>query len=198
MIFQFTFLFIRLAQKLAQYQSGETSGETIAAPRLKFADFRPLLLKYREISDALQMTAYVAGVFPCGPDRIQGYKTGLHLADKWVQKLQSLDAKTEEDRVQLDKASTAQSKIRHLLAATETEFQLRNLNLAPFLEFLTKPVDLIIQLYTQKARDMVLQKDPMDLHAVVDDIGKRHGIDVEKLRLKLIHVSFWRPYGDGL
>lgn len=34
------------------------------------------------------------------------------------------------------------------------------------------------------------QTDPMDLHSVIDDIGKRHGIDADKLRLKLIHVSF--------
>ena len=173
----------------SQERHSEVSPEVASGLRLKFADFRPLLLKYREISDALQMTAFTAGVFPCGPDRIQAYKTALHLAEKWVQKLQALDAKSAEEMAQLDKASTAHSKIKHMLAATETEHQLRSLNLTSFLEYLQRPQDLIVQLYTQKASDMVVQRDPMDLHSVIDDIGKRHGIDVEKLRLKLIHVG---------
>ncbi|KAI9026821.1 rough deal protein C-terminal region-domain-containing protein [Hyaloraphidium curvatum] len=161
-------------------------GDPNASPKHKFADFRPLLLKYREFSDALQMTAFIAGVFPCGPDRIQAYKTAQHLAEKWVQKLQA--SPTEEDKVQLDKATTAQSKIRHMLAATETEHQLRSLNLQPFLEFLQRPQELVVQLYSQKSADMVLHKDPIDLHAVVEDIARRHGIDVEKTRLKLLQA----------
>lgn len=147
-----------LAKSQERSESGPRVVDSASTLRLKFADFRPLLLKYREIGDALQMTAYTASVFPCGPDRIQAYKTALHLAEKWVQKLSSLDAKTEDELAQLDKATTAQTKIRHMLAATETEYQLRSLNLTSFLEYLQRPQDLIVQLYTQKSKDMMVQK----------------------------------------
>ncbi|RUS30176.1 rough deal protein C-terminal region-domain-containing protein [Jimgerdemannia flammicorona] len=157
--------------------------------KIKFADFKGLILKIRDIEIAISIVKYVADAFPCGVDKVLALKTAMHMAEKWHQKI-STGAPDEsgDNQVTLERASVALGRLRDFLARTETEHQLRSHNLIEFVELIPQWPELICQLYLKKSEKTLVNKDAVDLHAITNDIAKRHGLDIEKIRQYLLRT----------
>jgi len=138
------------------------------AMKLKFADVKPLLFKLRDMQDAVQTCIYVATAFPPGQDRILGHRIALQLAEKWCERA------TEDKH-----ADHARRRIMEWTAACETEHQLTGLKMTDYVCLASKPSDLLSRLYVEKGEDV---------YGLIEDVAKRHQVDLDRMRNKLSMV----------
>ncbi|ORX95635.1 hypothetical protein K493DRAFT_371980 [Basidiobolus meristosporus CBS 931.73] len=173
---------------LAKLKLAKGDGESEPAEgytKLKFTDFKGLILKIRDTELAISSAKYVADGFACGVDKIQALKTAVHLSDKWLQKINS-GAENEETKLLEERASVALGRLKDSLARTETEHQLRSVKLTSFLHLVPQPLELICQLYAQQSEEALANKDSIDVHHLTSEIAVRHSLDIDKVRQYLL------------
>ncbi|KAJ3128527.1 hypothetical protein HK098_004157 [Nowakowskiella sp. JEL0407] len=167
--------YMRVFEKLLlSNENGPLSGE---AGKIKFEKLKPLLLKIQDAQTAVQTSSLVAGMFGCGPEQILAHKLTIQIGERH---LRSLIASSEEYR----KIEEFITEKRTTLHRSEIEYALRNEGFEDLIQYLTQPRELIKQLYEKKGA-LALRNDTLDVHGLVDDIGKRFKIDVSSLRSKL-------------
>ena len=152
--------------------------------RLKFSDFRALLTKVKNLPVAIQEAVDIATCFPCGPDRASLYKFGLYLNNKWLQEMKvNTRVDQEEHR---EEAQGSLERIKELYSRTENETLLRSNDFLDLLDLVANPFELIRKLYFGKSHLAYWKKISCNLHSLVTDVAKRHGIDVDVLRRELL------------
>jgi hypothetical protein len=123
------------------------------------------------MQDAVQTCVYVATAFPPGQDRILGHRIALQLAEKWSER-------SKEDK----QADVARRRITEWTAACETEHQLTGLKMTEFVSLASKPSELLSRLYREKGEDV---------YGLIEDVAKRHQVDLDRIRTKLTMVCFF-------
>ncbi|KXS20915.1 hypothetical protein M427DRAFT_348724 [Gonapodya prolifera JEL478] len=149
---------------------------------VKFQDVRSYFHKVQDYEESIRKSVFVGGLFPCGPDRIQAYKCGSLLVDKWQH---NISTSTIPDEKAFDNAATAKQNIAKLCATTEIEYQLRTLKLDNYVEYIDRPSELISQLINCESERLLKTGDPFDLHSLITDICIVNGIDREKFLKQL-------------
>ena len=59
--------------------------------RVDFQDIKPLLMKIKKFEVSVQTSVYVAGIFPCGVDRIMAYRFAVHCTEKWLRQMKEVN-----------------------------------------------------------------------------------------------------------
>ncbi|KAK9768761.1 hypothetical protein K7432_000363 [Basidiobolus ranarum] len=174
-----------LLAKLKLAKGDGESEPTETCTKLKFSDFKGLILKIRDTELAISSAKYVADGFFCGVDKIQALKTAVHLSEKWLQKINS-GAENEETKILEERASVALGRLKDSLARTETEHQLRSVKFTNFLHLVPQPLELICQLYAQQSEEALVNKESIDIHHLTSEIATRHSLDIDKVRQYLL------------
>lgn len=111
-----------------------------------------------------------------------------------------------QDDVTHKKSEMACSRVKQLLSNTETESQLQSCQLSDFIPFMSNPLDLVVRIYTAKSNaahkdsgnsmsklqimvaifNSSMEKESLKLHCIVNAIGKRHAVNLDKVRLMLV------------
>ncbi|KAJ3169831.1 hypothetical protein HDU88_000470 [Geranomyces variabilis] len=135
--------------------------------KLRFANVKRLVTSIADDKTAVETLMEIGRRFPCGPDRISAYKMALARAER------------------LTEPAHGAQRIRNQLIVTETEHQLRSLNMKDMLQYISvedNMTRLMHNLYLYKSELALDPKNDLDLHGVINDIAKRCDVDVEEFR----------------
>ena len=150
---------------------------------LRFTDFRALLSKIKDHESAVQTTVYVAGCFPCGPDRISTYKLAIQFSERWLSAVSSRTQTNGKEADDESKAGRTIVRLKQLTNQTETEYQLRANKLDKLLAYHTKPIELCVQLFKFGSVESHVK---CDIHYIVDCIVKRYDLNLEDIQLMIL------------
>ncbi|KAJ3146968.1 Kinetochore-associated protein 1 [Geranomyces michiganensis] len=144
--------------------------------KLRFANVKRLVINIADDKTAVETLMEIGRRFPCGPDRISAYKMALTRAERLADPAQGDGVRDN---------STGAQCIRNQLIITETEHQLRSLNMKDMLQYISvedNMTRLMHNLYLHKSELALDPKNDLDLHGVINDIAKRCDVDVEEFR----------------
>ncbi|KAJ3023527.1 Kinetochore-associated protein 1 [Thoreauomyces humboldtii] len=156
------------------------TGTPNTTSRLRFADVKRLVSHISDDTTAIDTLLGVAARFPCGTDRVSAYRMAFARAERLKPQAPGPDGHPIKRRA---------VEIREQLILTETEHQLRSLDMADMQQHIAvhdKMTSLMHNLYWSKSEVALDPRNDLDLHGVVNDIAKRNGVDADGFRTYLI------------
>ena len=166
-------------------------------PGVLTSELKPLVKRIRNVGLAISVIREAAQTVNCATERINLLKFAVNTCEMWKHQESEESGEAEQPHVDV-----LLSELRLWHNRLETEAQLRTLEFNDLLSLADQPNELIIQLYETKSDRMFGPSrlsgrdlpEEYDLHAVVNEIGSRHGIDADKLRQQLLLAWLLSPF----